>query len=140
MENDIPETSDASPIPETSVAPHAPESSEHKHYLIKWKLAMSMQANGMNRTFHGWLGDISTLDATAYIENNLPVNAQLSAIFAIPPRVPHEQPKMIQATCKSVYCVLGNNGMFRAGIHFSSFLDNGREELEKELAKHIPHN
>lgn len=128
MENDTPEKPDSPPITLHS---------EHKRYLVKWKLAMTMQANGMNRTYHGWIGEISMLDATAYIENNLPVNAKLTAVFAIPPRVAHEPPKMIQANCKSTYCVLGNNGMFRAGIQFVSFLGNGSKELEKELANHI---
>lgn len=112
---------------------------EHRHYLIKWKLVLTLQANGVGRTFSGWLGDISMHDATAYIENNLPVKTHLTAVFAIPPKVPHGPPQMIQASCKSTYCVLGNNGMFRAGIEFLSFSGKGREELEKELLNHIPH-
>jgi hypothetical protein len=113
--------------------------SEHKHYLIKWKLVLTMQANGVTRNFHGWFGDISMQDGTAYLENNLPVKTQFTAVFALPPKAPHEQPKLIQANCKSTYCVLGNNGMFRAGITFISFSGNGREELAKELENHIAH-
>jgi hypothetical protein len=133
-----PAATPVSPFPQTNTAPSLPEKNLHKHYLIKWKVVLNMQINGMERNFHGWLGDISTESATAYIENNLPVNAQLLAIFLIPPRIAHGQPQAVQVKCKSTYCVLGNNGMFRAGIKFNSFLDNGQAVLEKELAEHIP--
>jgi hypothetical protein len=113
--------------------------SEHKHYLIKWKLVLTMQINGTTRNFHGWFGDISMKDGTAYLENNLPAKAKLVAVFALTPKAPHVPPKLIQANCKSTYCVLGNNGMFRAGIEFTSFMGNGREELAQELENHIAH-
>lgn len=113
------------------------ERSTHKHYLIKWKLVLITQINGVERNFHGWFGEISTADATAYLENNLPVNSQLTAYFLIPPKVPHGQPKQVQAKCRSTYCVLDNNGMFRAGIHFISFSENGLALLETELADHV---
>ena len=136
MEQDTAEKPDAPPVTKTD-APPTEHPSGHNRYLVKWRLEMAMQANGMNRTYHGWIGEISMQNATAYIENNLPVNAKLTAVFAIPPRVAHEPPKMIQASCQSVYCVLGNNGMFRAGIQFVSFMGNGSKELAKELANHI---
>lgn len=112
---------------------------ERRHYLVKWKLVLTMQLNGVTRNFHGWFGDISIADGTAYLENNLPVKAQLTAVFALTPKAPHDPPRLVQASCKSTYCVLGNNGMFRAGIEFISFVGNGREELAKELENHIPH-
>lgn len=125
-------------IPETPAAPRVIETSVHRHYLIKWKMVLNMHLNGMERNFHGWFGEISTVSATAYIENNLPINAQLTGVFLIPPKSPREQPKAIQVSCKSTYCVLDNNGMFRAGIKFNSFVGNGLQELEKELANHVP--
>lgn len=125
-------------ISEATEAPQHIEAAAPKHYLIKWKTVLTMTINGVNRTFHGWLGDISTANATAYIENNLPVNTQLTTVFLIPPKIPHEPPKAIQASCKSQYCVLSGNGMFRAGIKFNSFAGNGLAELQKELDSHIP--
>ena len=114
--------------------------SEHRRYLIKWKLVMSAQLNGVDRTFYGWIGEVSMDEATAYIENNLPVRIQLAAVFAIPPKIPHVAPKTIQVKCKSTYCVLNGNGMFRVGLQFASFTGNGHDELAKELADHIPLN
>jgi len=129
--------------PATESAPTPPpqiiERNISKHYLIKWKLLMNLQINGMERNFYGWLGDISTTDATAYIENNLPINTKLKAAFIIPPKYAHGPTITLQANCKSTYCVLGNNGMFRAGIKFLNFENNGQDALEKELLNHIPH-
>lgn len=110
----------------------------HRHYLIKWKVVLSLQINGVERNFHGWFGDISTTHATAYLENNLPVNAHLMVYFQIPPKSIHDQARVIQANGQSTFCVLANNGMFRAGIKFNNFQANGLSELEKELATHIP--
>lgn len=123
-------------LPNTQIVEHK---NEHRHYLVKWKLVLTMQVNGVTRNFQGWFGDISIEGGTAYLENNLPVKSQFTALFALPPKAPHEPQKIIQANGKSTYCVLGNNGMFRAGITFVSFQGNGREELAKELENHIPH-
>lgn len=138
------QTAVAQPVaPAAESAPTPPpqiiERNISKHYLIKWKLLMNLQINGMERNFYGWLGDISTTDATAYIENNLPINAKLKAAFIIPPKYAHGPTITLQANCKSTYCVLGNNGLFRAGIKFLNFENNGQDALEKELLNHIPH-
>ncbi len=120
--------------------PHSDDATKvlHRHYLIKWRVVLSLQINGVERNFHGWFGDISTTHATAYLENNLPINSRFQVFFQIPPKTAHDQPKVIQANGQSTYCVLANNGLFRAGIKFNNFLANGLVELEKELSTHIP--
>jgi len=107
--------------PEIIASPASLESSIHRHYLIKWKLAISMQVNGRDRVFHGWIGEISTVGATAYTENNLAANSRFPAQFYIPPKSTHEHAMLVQVDCKSTYCVLDNNGMFRAGLQFNAF-------------------
>ena len=123
--------------PEIIATPANLESSIHRHYLIKWKLAISMQVNGRDRIFHGWIGEISTVGATAYTENNLAANSRFFAQFLIPSKSTHEHAKVVQVDCKSTYCVLDNNGMFRVGLKFAAFSGNGLAELEKELTRHI---
>jgi len=96
-----------------------------------------MQLSGRDREFHGWIGEISTVDATAYTENNLAANSRFLAQFFIPPKSTHEHGKVVQVDCKSTYCVLDNNGMFRIGLKFNAFLGKGLAELEKELTSHV---
>jgi hypothetical protein len=114
------------------------EQRANKRYLVHWKLALSLNMKGANQTVHGKLSDIACNGATVLVENNLPAKSAVTAMFVIPPKVHGESPQTIQVSGKLIYCVLGGNGLFRAGIQFDSFVGQGLTILEKDLNARIP--
>lgn len=114
------------------------EQRANRRYLVKWKLALALSAGGGSQTIHGHLSDISLKGATALVEQNLPAKSTLSLMFVIPPRVHGEHAQTVQVNSKLIYCVLGGNGLFRAGLHFDTFMGQGLLILEKELSDRIP--
>lgn len=121
------------------MSPQAPDEKRvNKRYLVKWKLALSLTLDNKSQTIHGNLADISIRGGTALLENNVPTQSSVAAIFTIPPKTIGAAPQTIQVNGKLIYCVLGNYGLFRAGIQFEAFIGEGLAALSKELAERIP--
>ncbi len=121
------------------MSPQVPDEKRvNKRYLVKWKLALNLTLNNKTQTIYGNLADISIRGGTALLENTVPTKSTVAAIFTIPPKTIGAAPQTIQVNGKLIYCVLGNYGLFRAGLQFENFIDEGLAMLSRELAERIP--
>jgi len=105
---------------------------------MHWKVAIVYDHGDKRPTFHGVTCDISLTGVSILTEHNIFTEEQVTLLLALPPRHHGQPKKVIEIRSAMVYTVhSAGHDMFRIGLSFLHFRDDGRKLLETALGERI---
>ena len=106
----------------------------HPRYPMRWPVALVFDETDTRSTLQGAVHDISAEGASILTDINIFSVAPVTVLIAIPPLHAGQRKTIVEVRGRMRYTVHSSaHGRFRIGIHFETFVADGRAVLQRSL-------